>query len=82
MASYKDNIPRMAEYRIEHSYRVANIGAEIALAEGFDIEKCLLPVFFTISDTRLIMIQKKIIVITAETVLKSPSVFDFTRLFS
>ena len=46
LASYGDNIPRMAEYRIEHSFRVANIGAEIASAEGFDVEKtvvaCLL----------------------------------------
>jgi len=46
LAGYKDNIPRMAEYRIEHSYRVANIGAKIARAEGLDEERtfiaCLL----------------------------------------
>lgn len=46
LAGYKDNIDRMAEYRIEHSYRVAAIGAQIAVAEGFDVEKtyvaCLL----------------------------------------
>lgn len=46
LADYKDSIMRMAEYRIEHSYRVASIGAKIALAEGFDVEKtyiaCLL----------------------------------------
>ena len=46
LAAYRDNVPRMAEYRIEHSYRVANIGANIAAAEGFDVEKtyiaCLL----------------------------------------
>lgn len=46
LASFEDNIPRMTEYRIEHSFRVARIGAEIARAEGFDEEKtvvaCLL----------------------------------------
>lgn len=39
-------IPRMADYRIEHSFRVANIGAAIARAEGLDVERtavaCLL----------------------------------------
>jgi len=39
LSGYKDNIPRMAEYRIEHSYRVAHIAAEIAEAEGFDAER-------------------------------------------
>ena len=37
---------RMAEYRIEHSWRVAHIGQQIAQAEGFDQERttvaCLL----------------------------------------
>ena len=33
LASYKDKTARMAEYRIEHSYRVAHIGAEIAETE-------------------------------------------------
>ena len=42
LAFYKDNIVRMAEYRIEHSYRVAHIGAEIAKEEGFDAEKIIL----------------------------------------
>ena len=42
LTSYKDNIPRMAEYRIEHSYRVAHIGAEIAKAEGFDEERTVI----------------------------------------
>ena len=46
LASFQDNTPRMAQYRIEHSYRVAHIGAEIAAAEGFDRERtfvaCLL----------------------------------------
>ena len=46
MADFEGNNMRMAEYRIEHSYRVANIGAQIASAEGFDVEKtfitCLL----------------------------------------
>lgn len=42
LASYRDNIPRMAEYRIEHSYRVAHIGAEIAKAEGFDEERTII----------------------------------------
>lgn len=39
MADYKDNNVRMAEYRIEHSYRVAHIAAQIARAEGFDEER-------------------------------------------
>lgn len=39
LADYQDNIPRMAEYRIEHSFRVAHIAMEIAKAEGFDEEK-------------------------------------------
>jgi len=38
LANYQDNIPRMAQYRIEHSYRVAYIAAEIARKEGFDEE--------------------------------------------
>ena len=42
LAGYKDNIMRMAQYRIEHSYRVAHIGAQIAKAEGFDTEKTIL----------------------------------------
>jgi putative nucleotidyltransferase with HDIG domain len=46
LAEYKDNNMRMAEYRIEHSYRVAHIGLQIARAEGFDEERtfvaCLL----------------------------------------
>ena len=42
MAFYKDNNQRMADYRIEHSYRVANIGAQIAVAEGLDVEKTFL----------------------------------------
>lgn len=42
LASYKDKTARMAEYRIEHSYRVAHIGAEIAEAEGFDTEKTII----------------------------------------
>ena len=42
LASFRDNIPRMAEYRIEHSYRVAHIGAQIARAEGLDAEKTVI----------------------------------------
>lgn len=42
LASFRDNIPRMAEYRIEHSYRVAHIGAQIARAEGLDTEKTVI----------------------------------------
>jgi len=46
LAEYKDNNMRMAEYRIEHSFRVAHIGLQIARAEGFDEERtyvaCLL----------------------------------------
>jgi len=46
LATFHDNTPRMAEYRIEHSYRVANIGIQIARAEGLDEERtfiaCLL----------------------------------------
>lgn len=41
LASYKDNNVRMAQYRIEHSIRVAHIGAEIAKAEGFDEERAI-----------------------------------------
>ncbi len=39
LAGYQDHTPRMAEYRIEHSFRVAHIAVEIARAEGFDEEK-------------------------------------------
>ncbi len=39
IAGYRDNTERMAEYRIEHSFRVAHIAVDIALAEGFDDEK-------------------------------------------
>lgn len=39
LADCQDNIPRMAEYRIEHPFRVAHIAAEIAQAEGLDEEK-------------------------------------------
>jgi len=35
----EDITPRKAEYRIEHSYRVAHIAKEIALQEGFDAER-------------------------------------------
>ncbi len=38
-AHYEGNNQRAAEYRIEHSRRVANIGFEIARAEGFDCER-------------------------------------------
>lgn len=39
LADYQDNIPRMAEYRIEHSFRVAHIAADIARLEGLDEER-------------------------------------------
>jgi len=39
LADFKDNIMRMAEYRIEHSYRVAYICGEIARSEGLDEER-------------------------------------------
>jgi uncharacterized domain HDIG len=39
LADYKDNNRRMAEYRIEHSIRVAHIAADIARKEGFDEER-------------------------------------------
>ena len=46
IAGYRDGTARMAEYRIEHSWRVAHIGQHIARAEGFDPERttvaCLL----------------------------------------
>ena len=46
VASFPDHIQREAEYRIEHSYRVARIGETIAEEEGFDVERtvvaCLL----------------------------------------
>lgn len=38
LAGYQDNVVRQAEYRIEHSRRVAHIAAEIAVIEGFDEE--------------------------------------------
>lgn len=45
-AFYEDNNQRSAEYRIEHSHRVANIGLAIAKAERLDCERmyvaCLL----------------------------------------
>ncbi|MBR0416318.1 MAG: HD domain-containing protein [Firmicutes bacterium] len=34
--------PEAMEYRIEHSYRTANIGKEIALAEGLDAERMII----------------------------------------
>ncbi len=36
---FTDRTPRMVEYRIEHSFRVAHIALEIAKAEGFDEER-------------------------------------------
>lgn len=39
IASYSGKNLRMAEYRIEHSYRVAHIAATIARVEGFDEER-------------------------------------------
>lgn len=39
LASFEGHCKREAEYRIEHSYRVANIMREIALKEGFDEER-------------------------------------------
>lgn len=33
--------PSEAAYRLEHSYRVANIAKEIALAEGFDVKQAV-----------------------------------------
>lgn len=39
LANYPDNTVRMAEYRIEHSCRVAHIAALIAEREGFDAER-------------------------------------------
>lgn len=39
LADYQDNTPRMAEYRIEHSFRVAHIAALIAAKEDFDEER-------------------------------------------
>lgn len=39
IAGYEGHILREAEYRIEHSYRVAHIAAEIARKEGFDEEQ-------------------------------------------
>lgn len=38
-AEYPGSTRRMAEYRIEHSFRVAHIAAEIAEKEGFDRER-------------------------------------------
>jgi len=39
MVNYPDNNQRSSDYRIEHSYRVAHLCAEIARAEGFDEER-------------------------------------------
>ena len=36
---FADRTPRMVEYRIEHSFRVAGLAREIARAEGFDEER-------------------------------------------
>ena len=41
MAEYEGVGQRAADYRIEHSIRVANIGREIAAKEGLDVEKCV-----------------------------------------
>jgi len=41
-AHYKDNIKRAADYRIEHSYRVAHILQNIAKEEGFDEERAFI----------------------------------------
>lgn len=41
-ANYQDNNPRAAEYRIEHSIRVAHIAGEIARAEGFSEERAVM----------------------------------------
>ncbi len=38
LKDYKDNNLRMAEYRIEHSFRVANICKEIATKENLNVE--------------------------------------------
>ena len=35
-ADYLNAHPEAKAYRIEHTYRVANIGRELALKEGFD----------------------------------------------
>ena len=36
-STYLKAHPREADYRLEHSYRVANIAKKIAEAEGFDV---------------------------------------------
>lgn len=46
LADFGDNNMRMAEYRIEHSYRVANIAAQIASKEGFSEEKAFVAGLF------------------------------------
>lgn len=42
LAGYGDNTVRMAEYRFEHSCRVAHISAEIAVKEGLDAERAII----------------------------------------
>lgn len=42
LAGYPDAIPRMAEYRVEHSIRVAHIAGVIARAEGFSEERAVM----------------------------------------
>ena len=40
-STYLQQNPSEAEYRLEHSYRVANIAKEIAMAEGFDVTQAV-----------------------------------------
>ena len=40
-STYLQQNPSEAAYRLEHSYRVANIAKEIALAEGFDVTQAV-----------------------------------------
>lgn len=40
-SEYLQNNPSEAAYRLEHSYRVANIAKKIALAEGFDVTQAV-----------------------------------------
>lgn len=41
-SAYLQAHPQEAAYRLEHSYRVANIAKQIALAEGFDVTNAVI----------------------------------------
>ena len=50
-SAYFRNNPKDRDYRLEHSYRVANIAKSIAEAEGFDVTHAVIAVCCTTSLT-------------------------------